>query len=107
MSAVDQLPRPYQLLAQLAALTSGPDLEGVGGPGDDIRAIVQDLAMELWKAGQTEKRAMDSYEYDPPLWARGMFIEEVARAVGVPTVAASDPARDLGRGASTTKYRKV
>lgn len=84
------LPRPYQLLAEL--------VDEYGELHPLLCSTVQELVFELWRAGQTEKRAMNSYEYDPPLWCGGMHPDEVTRAVGVPTVAASDPRKDLGRG---------
>lgn len=84
------LPRPYQLLAEIVAEYG--DLHPL------LCDTVQELAIELWRAGQTERRAIDLFEYDPPLWCHGMLLEEVTRAVGVPTVAPSVPGRDLGRG---------
>lgn len=102
---VDQLPRPYQLIQNIVAsinLVADGTVSpiGAGAVLDAAREFATELAIELWKAGQVERRAIDPYQYDPPLWCKGMVVEEVTRAVGVPTVAASDPTRDLGRGKS-------
>lgn len=89
------LPHPYQLLEQIVEASGNAYRQSA------VRRLAQELAVELWKAGQVEHRAMGSIdsEYDPPLWCKGASIEEVTRQVGVPW-GASNPARDLGRGRS-------
>ena len=104
----DNLPRPYQLLARIVALsahaTVGPDATMRRHPiGDDVARLAQDLAVELWRAGMDEHRAgmgtVDS-DYDAHLYCPGLHPDELTRLLGVPTVPPSDPAKDLGRGRS-------
>jgi hypothetical protein len=94
---VTTLPRPYQLLAEIVSTFDGLSH---ANDRDKCQELAVQLAIELWRAGMTEKRAgmsTNESDYDAPLWCKGMFLEEVTAAVGVPTVAASDPMRDLGR----------
>lgn len=106
-SPTARLPRAYQLCENIAASARLIGDYPAGVTRDVIAAAIvdyaQELVGELWRAGQTERAAgMGTIEsdYDAPLWCRGAFIEEVTAACQVPTVAASDPAKDLGRGRS-------
>ena len=100
---VDQLPRPYQLLAQLADGADFVRTDLDRRHGRDMLALIQELAVELWRAGQDEHRAgmgtIDS-DYDAPLYCPKIHPDELTRMIGVPTVPPSDPAKDLGRGRS-------
>lgn len=90
------LPRPYVLLADIVDRVSRPNIDRFY-----VMERIQDLAVELWRAGQDEHRAgmgtIDS-DYDAHLYCPKLHPDELTRMLGVPTVPASDPTKDYGRG---------
>ena len=100
-----KLPRSYELLTNIVAsidLVADGKVSALSAPTvlAAARKFAQELAMELWSAGQTERRVMaGDCDYDPPLWCKGESVEMVTKRIGVPW-GASDPSKDHGRGRS-------